>query len=87
MLLESELEGILCSTGLKNQTFSLHYESGKQGALKEALATLCNSVQKAVEEGCEGGAEAVCVLRSPPFCIGLPWCTAWRGTPCWLQLR
>ena len=63
MLLESELEGILCNTGLKNQTFSLHYESGKQGALKEALVTLCNSVQKAVEEGCEVGARQ-CVHRA-----------------------
>ena len=67
MLLESELEGILCNTGLKNKTFSLHYESGKQGALKEALAALCSSVQQAVEEGCEVGAEPVCAPRSPLF--------------------
>ena len=76
MLLESELEGILCNTGLKNKTFSLHYESGKQGALKEALAALCSSVQKAVEEGCEVGAGAVRASSSAPVCMGLPWWTA-----------
>ena len=74
MLLESELEGILCNTGLKNKTFSMHYESGKQGALKEALAALCSSVQQAVEEGCE-----VSAPRKPPFCIALPWGTTWRS--------
>jgi glutamate synthase (ferredoxin) len=53
VLLESELEAITTKTGLNNQTFSLHYTSGKEGALREALSKLCSDVEAAVKNGCE----------------------------------
>ena len=53
VLLEAELEAIKTRTSLKNQTFSLHYHSGREGALKDAVAELCSNVEAAVREGCE----------------------------------
>lgn len=53
MLLESELKAITSQAGLMNQTFNLHYESGKPGALKAAVDALCKDVEQAVKNGCE----------------------------------
>lgn len=53
MLLESELSAITSQAGLMNKTFNLHYESGKPGALKGAIAALCKDVEEAVRNGCE----------------------------------
>lgn len=53
MLLESELKAITSQAGLMNQTFNLHYESGKPGALKAAVDALCKDVEQAVKKGCE----------------------------------
>lgn len=53
MLLESELEAITSQAGMMNKTFNLHYESGKPGALKAAVETLCRGVEEAVKNGCE----------------------------------
>lgn len=53
MLLESELEAITSQAGMMNKTFNLHYESGKPGALKAAVETLCRDVEEAVKNGCE----------------------------------
>ena len=53
MLLESELEAITSQAGMMNKTFNLHYESGKPGALKAAVETLCREVEEAVKDGCE----------------------------------
>ena len=53
VLLENELEAIKTKTGLKNKTFSLHYQSGKTGALAEALAQLCQDAEAAVKDNCE----------------------------------
>lgn len=53
MLLESELEAITSQAGMMNKTFNLHYESGKPGALKAAVETLCREVEEAVKNGCE----------------------------------
>ena len=53
MLLESELEAITSQAGMMNKTFNLHYESGKPGALKEAVQALCRDVEAAVKNGCE----------------------------------
>lgn len=53
MLLESELKAITSQAGLMNETFNLHYESGKPGALKAAVDTLCKGVEAAVRKGCE----------------------------------
>ena len=52
-LLENELEAIKAKTGLTNETFPLHYESGSQGALAAALQSLCKDVEAAVRNGCE----------------------------------
>ena len=61
MLLESELEAITSQAGMMNKTFNLHYESGKPGALKAAVETLCRDVEEAVKNGCE-----VCVQLPIP---------------------
>ena len=53
LLLENELEAVKTSTGLVHETFNLHYTSRKEGALAEALAALCDSVETAVTKGCE----------------------------------
>ncbi len=53
MLLESELKAITSQAGLMNETFNLHYESGKPGALKAAVDALCKCVEAAVRKGCE----------------------------------
>ena len=53
MLLESELQAITSQAGLMNETFNLHYESGKPGALKAAVDALCKGVEAAVRNGCE----------------------------------
>ena len=53
ILLESELEAIKTKTSLKNKTLSLHYQSGKQGALAEALQQLCSDAEAAVKDNCE----------------------------------
>ncbi|DBA68490.1 TPA: Ferredoxin-dependent glutamate synthase 1, chloroplastic/mitochondrial [Trebouxia sp. C0005] len=53
MLLESELKAITSQAGLMNETFNLHYESGKPGALRAALDALCKGVEAAVRKGCE----------------------------------
>lgn len=52
-LLENELEAIKTRTGLKTQTFSLHYKSGSPGALSAAVEQLCSKVEAAVRDGVE----------------------------------
>ena len=52
LLLEKELEAIKEKTGLKNKTLSLHYQSGKVGALHEALDQLCKDAEEAVKDEC-----------------------------------
>ncbi|BDA41678.1 Ferredoxin-dependent glutamate synthase, chloroplastic [Coccomyxa sp. Obi] len=53
VLLENELEAIKTSSGLTTTGFTLHYESGKPGAMEEALRQLCADVEAAVEKGTE----------------------------------
>jgi len=53
VLLENELEAIRTKTGLKNRTLSLHYKSGRTGALADALHQLCQDAEAAVKNGCE----------------------------------
>ena len=52
-LLENELKAIESKTGLKTETFTLHYQSGSSGALAAALDRLCNDVESAVRGGVE----------------------------------
>ena len=51
LLLEKELEAIKTKTDLKHKTLSLHYKSGKVGALAEALKQLCKDAEEAVKDG------------------------------------
>ena len=51
LLLEKELEAIKSKTNLKHKTLSLHYKSGKVGALAEALQQLCQDAEEAVKDG------------------------------------
>ncbi len=54
ILRESELEAIRGSGhSLKAQTFSLYYQSGKTGAMTEALNKLTSDIEQAVRDGCE----------------------------------
>ena len=38
---------------VRAQSFSLHYQSGRPGALEEALVSLCKEVEAAVDAGVE----------------------------------
>ena len=53
VLLESDMEAIKTNSGLPLQTFGLHYKSGEDGAMADALRTLCSDVEKAVQDGCD----------------------------------
>lgn len=54
ILKESELEAIRSGEhSLKTQTFSLYYQSGKEGAMAEALTKLTSDIEQAVRDGCE----------------------------------
>ena len=54
ILRESELEAIRSGEhSLKSQTFSLYYQSGREGAMTEALAKLTSDIEQAVRDGCE----------------------------------
>ena len=54
ILRESELEAIRGGKhSLKSQTFSLYYQSGKSGAMAEALTKLTSDIEQAVRDGCE----------------------------------
>ncbi|KAK9827155.1 hypothetical protein WJX74_008527 [Apatococcus lobatus] len=54
ILKESELEAIRSGEhSLKTQTFPLYYQSGKEGAMAEALTKLTSDVEQAVRDGCE----------------------------------
>lgn len=51
LLLEKELEAIKTKTDLKQKTLSLHYKSGRVGALAEALEQLCKDAEEATKDG------------------------------------
>ncbi|KAK9805720.1 hypothetical protein WJX73_002070 [Symbiochloris irregularis] len=53
VLLESEMEAIKSNSGLPTQTFGLHYDSGREGAMADALGALCSDVEAAVSKGCD----------------------------------
>ena len=53
ILLETELDAVKASSGLSLQSFSLHYKTGHENALKEALAKLCQDVEKEVSDACQ----------------------------------
>ena len=48
ILLESELDNIKANSGLQLQSFSLHYKTGHENALKEALSGLCSNIEEQV---------------------------------------
>jgi hypothetical protein len=52
-MLEGELDAVRGLSGLRTQTFGLHYASGKEGALEAALHALCADTEAAVRAGCE----------------------------------
>ena len=52
-MLEGELAAVQGSSGLRTQTFGLHYSSGAPGALEAALHALCADAEAAVRNGCE----------------------------------
>ena len=47
------MEAIKANSGLPLRTFGLHYETGHEGAMAEALSKLCDDVEAAVSEGCD----------------------------------
>lgn len=53
MLLESELEAVKTNSGLPLKTFSLFYDSGREGAMSDALHALCEDIETSVREGCD----------------------------------
>ena len=55
-MLEGELAAVQGSSGLRSQTFGLHYSSGAPGALEAALRALCADAEAAVRNGCEARA-------------------------------
>jgi hypothetical protein len=59
-MLEGELDAVRGSSGLRTQTFGLHYASGKEGALEAALHALCADTEAAVRAGCEVRCSAGC---------------------------
>lgn len=47
------MEAVKANSGLSLQTFSLYYDSGRDGAMADALRALCSSVEEAVSESCD----------------------------------
>ena len=56
ILLETELDDIKANSGLSLHSFSLHYRTGHEDALRDALLKLCQDVESQV--GAPTGAES-----------------------------
>ena len=65
VMLEGELAAVQGSSGLRTQTFGLHYISGAPGALEAALHELCAAVEAAVRNGCEAPTRVLSIQCCP----------------------
>lgn len=78
VMLEGELAAVQGSSGLRTQTFGLHYASGAPGALEAALHALCADVEAAVRNACE--ARPMLQRSLPLFAMRIKVCNGGAST-------